>query len=107
MEKSTQKNYTNKYRNDLDNQNGVVSHSEPDILECEVKWILRSTAAHKAIGGDRILAKLFKILKHYAIKVLHSVCQKIWKSQKGPKDRKRSTLVPFPKKGSIKECSSH
>ena len=59
---------------DLNNHNGVVSHSEPDILECEVKWVLRSTAAHKASGGDRIPTKLFKILKDDVIKVLHSIC---------------------------------
>ena len=84
MEKSTQKNYTNKYRNDLDNQNGVVSHSEPDILECEVKWALGSPAANNASGGDGIPAELFKILKDDAVKVLHSTCQKIRKTQWWP-----------------------
>ena len=93
--------------NDPDNHNGVVSNSEPDILECEVKWVLRSTAAHKASGGDRIPAKLVKILKDDAIKVLYSMCQKIWKSQLWPEDRKRSILIPIPKKGSTKECSGH
>ena len=73
---STQKNCT-KNLNDPDNHNGICSHSEPDILECEVKWVLKSTAAHKATGGDRIPANLFKILKDDAIKVLHSMCQKI------------------------------
>ena len=67
-----------------DNQNGVHSHSGPDILECEVTWVLRSTAAHKASGGDRMPAKLLKILKNDASKVLHSICQKIWKNQQGP-----------------------
>ena len=105
--KSTQKNYTKTYLNDPDNHNGVVSNSEPDILECEVKWVLRSTAAHKASGGDRIPAKLVKILKDDAIKVLYSMCQKIWKSQQWPEDRKRSILIPILKKGSTKECSSH
>ena len=70
-----------KYLNYPDNHNGVVSHSEPDILQCEIKWALRSTAAHKASGGDRMPAKLVKILKDDAIKVLHSMCQKTWKSQ--------------------------
>ena len=96
-----------KYLNDPDNHNGVVPHSEPDILECEVKWVLRSTAANKAIGGDGIPAEPFKILKDDAIKVLHSICLKIWKSQQWPEDRKRSVLIPVPKKGSTKECSSH
>ena len=107
--KSTQKKYTKIYLNDPDNHNGVVSPSEPDNdnLACEVKWVSRSTAAHKASGGDRIPAKLFKILKDDAIKVLHSMCQKIWKNQQWPEDRKRSILVPIPRKGSTKECSSH
>ena len=105
--KSTQKNCTKKYLNDPDNHNGVVSHSESDILECEVKWALGSPAAHKASGGDRILAELFKILKDDAIKVLHSICQEIWKSQQWPEDWKRSILISVPKKGSTKECSSH
>ena len=107
--KSTQKKYTKIYLNDPDNHNGVVSPSEPDNdnLACEVKWVSRSTAAHEASGGDRIPAKLFKILKDDAIKVLHSMCQKIWKSQQWSEDRKRSILIPIPKKGSTKECSSH
>ena len=95
--KSTQKNYTKKYLNDPDNHNGVVSHSEPDNLECEVKWVLRSTAAHKASGGDRMPAELFKILRDDAMKVQHAISQKIWKSQQWPEDRKRSILVPIPK----------
>ena len=78
--KSTQ-NYTKKYLNDPDNHNGVVSHSEPEILECELQWVLKSTAANKASGGDRIPAKLFKILEDGVIKVVHLICQKIWKSQ--------------------------
>ena len=79
--KSTQKNYTKKYLNDPDNHNGVVSHSEPEILECELQWVLKRTAANKASGGDRIPTKLFKILKDGAIKVLHLICHEIWKSQ--------------------------
>ena len=93
--------------NDPDNHNGVVSHSEPEILECELQWVLKSTAANKASGGDRIPAKLFKILKDGAIKVFHLICQKIWKSQQWPEDWKRSILIPVLKKGSVKECSSH
>ena len=104
--KSTQENYK-KNLNDPDNHNGVVSHSEPDILECEVKWALGSPASNKASGGDGMPAELFKILKDDAIKVLHSICLTIWKSQQWPEDRKRSILIPIPKKGSTKECSSH
>ena len=109
MEKVHRKKYTKIYLNDPDNHNGVVSPSEPDNdnLACEVKWGLRSTAAHKASGSDRMPAKLFKILKDDAIKVLHSMRQKIWKNQQWPEDRKRSILIPIPKKGSTKECSSH
>ena len=81
------KEYTELHRkdlNDLDNYDGVVSHSEPDILDCEVKWALGSTAASEASGGDGISAELFKILKDDAIKVMHSICLQIWKSQQGP-----------------------
>ena len=98
---------TQKDRNDLDNHDGVISHSEPDILECEVKWAFGSTTASKASGGDGIPAELFKILKDDAVKVLHSVCQQICKSQQWPQDWKRSILIPFPKRGSTKECSNH
>ena len=105
--KSTQKNYTKKYLNDPDNHNGVVSHSEPEILECGLQWVLKSTAANKASGGDRIPTKLFKILKDGAIKVVHLISQKIWKSQQWPEDWKRSILIPVPKKDIVKECSSH
>ena len=72
--------------NDSDNCDGIVSHLEPDILECEVKWALGSTDASKASGGDRIPAELFKVLKDDAIKVLHSICQQIWKTQQWPQD---------------------
>ena len=75
--KSTQKNYTKTYLNDPDNHNGVVSHSEPEILECELQWVLKSTAANKASGGDRIPTELLQILKDDAVKVLHSICQQI------------------------------
>ena len=85
----------------------MVTHPKPDILECEVKWTLGSTAVNKASEGDGIPAELFQILKDDAIKVLHSVCQQIWKAQQWPQDRKRSILIPVPKKGSTKECSKH
>ena len=86
---------------------GVVHHPETDILECEVKWALRSTAVNKATGCDEIPAELFKSLKEDAIEVLHSVCQQIWKTQQRPQDWKRSILIPSPKKGSTKECANH
>ena len=98
---------TQKDRNDLDNHDGVISHSEPDILECEVKWAFGSTAASKASGGDGIPAELFKILKDDAIKVLHSMCQQIWKTQQWPQDWKRSIFIPVLKKGSTKKCSTY
>ena len=85
----------------------IAAHPGPDILECEVKWALGSTAASKARGGDGIPAELFKILKDDAIKVLHSICQQIWKTQQWPQDWKRSILIPIPKKGSTKDCSNY
>ena len=84
--------------NGTDNHVSVVSHPEPDILECDVKWAKSSTAASKASGGDGIPAELFKILKDDAIKVLHSVCQQIWKTQQWPRNWKRSIFTPVPKK---------
>ena len=93
--------------NDSDNHDGVTIHPEPDILECEVKWALESTAVNKARGGDGIPAELFKILKDGAIKVLQSIRQQIWKTQQRPQDWKMSFLTPVPKKGSTKECSNH
>ena len=95
------------YLNDLDNHNGVASHPEPDILECEIKWALRSAAVNKASGGDGIPAELFKILKDDAIKVFHSICQQIWKTQQCPQDWKMSIFIPVPKKGSTKEYSKY
>ena len=83
----------------------MVCHPEPDIVECEVKWVLGSTAANKASGGDGIPAELFKILKDDAIKVLHSVCQQIWKTHQWPQDWKMSVFIPIPNKGNTKECS--
>ena len=93
--------------NDPDNHDGVVTHLEPDILECEVKWALVNTTTNKAIVGDVILAELFKILKDDAVKVLHSICQQIWKTQQWPQDWKRSVFISIPKKGNVKECSNY
>ena len=89
----------------LDNHDDVVTHLEPDILECEVKWALGSSTTNKASGGDAISAELFQILKD-AVKVLHSICQQIWKTQQWPQDCKRSVCIPFPKKDNAKECSN-
>ena len=96
-----------KHLNDLDNYDDVISHPEPDILECEVKSALRITAVNKANGCDGIPVELFKTLKNDAIKVLYSVCQEICKTQQWPQVWKRSILIPVPKKGSTKECSNH
>ena len=96
------------YKKDLhdpDNNNGVITHLEPDILECEVKWALESITMNKASGGDGIPVKLFQILKDDAVKVLHSLCQQIWKTQQCPQDWKRSVFIPIPKQGNAKECS--
>ena len=86
------------------NYNGVITHLEPDILEYEVKWASGSITTNKASGGDRIPAELFQILNDDAVKVLHSICQQIWKTQQWPQDRKRSVFIPIPKKGNAKEC---
>ena len=102
--KNTQKNCTKKDLHDPDNHNGVITHLEPDILECEVKWALESITMNKASGGDGIPVELFQILKDDAVKVLHSICQQIWKTQQWPHDWKRSVFIPIPKKGSAKEC---
>ena len=92
--------------NDPDNQDGVITHLEPVILECEVKWALGIITTDEAYGGDGIPAELFQILKDDAVKVLHSICQQIWKSQQWPQDWKRSVFIPIPKKGNAKECSN-
>ena len=86
-----------------DNHDGVTAHLEPDILEREIKWALESITTNKASGGDRIPVELFQILKDDAVKVLHSICQQIWKTQQWPQDWKRSVFVPIPKKGNAKE----
>ena len=85
----------------------MITHLEPDILECEVKWALESITTNKASGGDGIPVELFQILKDDAVKVLHSVRQQSWKTQQWPQDWKRSVFIPIPKKGSVKECSSY
>ena len=98
------------YKKDLhsqDNHDGVITHLEPDILEREVKWALERITINKASGGDGISAELFQILKDDAVKVLHSICQQIWKIQQWPQDWKRSVFIPIPKKGNAKECSNY
>ena len=90
----------------LNNHDGVITHLEPDILECEVKLALGSITRNKASGGDGIPGELFQILTDDAVKVLHSICQQIWKTQQWPQDWKRSVFIPIPKKGNAKECSN-
>ena len=85
----------------------MITHLEPDILDCEVKWALESITTNKASRSDGIPVELFKILKDDAVKVLHSICQKIWKTQQWPQDWKRSVFIPVPKKGNGKECSNY
>ena len=95
-----------KEHHDPYNHNGVITHLEPDILECEVKWGLESITTNKASGGDEIPAELFQILKNDAVKVLHSICQQIWKTQQWPQDWKRSVFIPIPKKGNAKNAQT-
>ena len=90
-----------------DNHDGVITHLEPDIPECEVKCALGSITMSKASGGDGIPVEIFQILKDDAVKMLHSICQHIWKTQQWPQDRKRSVFIPTPKKGNAKECSNY
>ena len=85
----------------------MITHLEPDILECEVKWALESITTNKASGGDGIPVELFQILKDDTVKVLHSICQQIWRTQQWPQDWKRSVFIPMPKKGNAKECSNY
>ena len=97
------------YKKDLhhpDNHNAVITELEPDILECEVKWALESIPTNKASGGDGIPVELVQILKDDAVKVLHSICQQIWKTQQWPQDWKRSVFIPIPKKDNVKECAN-
>ena len=90
-----------------DNHDGVITHLQPDILECEVKWALGSITTNKASGGDGIPVELFQILRDDAVKVLHSICQQMWKTQQCPHDWKRSIFIRIPKKGNAKECTNY
>ena len=92
---------------DLDNCDGMISHLEPDILECEIKWALGSITMNKASGGDGIPAQLFQVLEDDAVKVLHSIYQQIWTTQQWPQDWKRLVFIPIPKKGKANECSNY
>ena len=109
--KKRQQKYTEElYKEDLhdpDNHKGVITYLEPDILECKVKWALGSITTNKASGGDGIPVELFQILKDDAVKILHSVCQQIWKTWQWSQDWKRSIFIPIPKKGNAKECSNY
>ena len=105
--RNTQKNYTKKDLHAPDNHSGVIVYLEPDILECKVKWALGSITTNKVSRGDGISAELFRIPKNDAVKVLHSICQQIWKTQQWPGDWKRSVFIPVPKKGNAKECSNY
>ena len=93
--------------NDPDNHDGVITHPQPDILESKVKWVLGSITTNKATGGDGLPVELFQILKEDAMKVLHSICQEIWKTQQWPQDWKRSVFIPIPKKDNAKERSNY
>ena len=109
--KKRQQEYTEElYKKDLHdpvNHDGVITDLESDILECEVKWALESIAMNKAGGGDGISGELFQILRDDAVKLLHSICQQIWKTQQWPQEWKRSVFIPIPKKGNAKECSKY
>ena len=110
VKKSWQEYKEELYKKDLhdpDNHDGIITHLELDILECEVKWALGSITMNKASGGDGILVELFQILKDDTVKVLHSVCQQIWKTQQWPQDWKRSVFIPIPKKDNAKESSNY
>ena len=110
--KNPQKNYTKKDLYDQNNHDGVITHLEPDILEWEVKWTLGSITKNKASRGDGIPAELFQVLKDDAVKVIHSICQQIWKTRQWPQDWKSSVFIPIPKKGNAKlprmfKCSNY
>ena len=110
IEKRCQEYTEELYKKDLHdpvNHNVMITHLKPDILECEVKWSLGSTTTNKASRGDGISVELFQILKDDAVKVLHSICQQIWKTQQWPQDWKRSVFIPTPKKGNAKEYSNY
>ena len=104
--KNTEELYKKELHNQ-DNHDGVITDLEPDTLECEVNWALGSITTKKASGGDGIPVELFQILKDDAVKVLHSICQQIWKTQQWQQDWKRSVFIPIPKKGNAKECSNY
>ena len=108
--KKRSQEYTELYKKDLydpDKHDGVITHLQTDILDYKVKWVLRSITTNKASGGDGIPVELFQLLNDDAVKVLHSVCRQIWKTQQWPQDWKRSVFIPIPKKGNEKECSSY
>ena len=110
IKKSWQENIEELYKKDLhdpDNHNGVITHLEPDILKWEAKWALGSITMNKASVGDGIPIELFQILNDDAVKVLHSICQQIWKTQQWTQDMKRSVFIPILKKGNAKECSNY
>ena len=115
MEKLTKGQFTEelykiivlKKSHDPDIHGGVIIHLEPDILKCEVKWALGSITTNEASGGDGIPVEVFQILKNDTVKVLHSLCQQIWKTQQWPQDWKRSIFISIPKKGNAKECSNY
>ena len=92
---------------DLDKHDGIITHLEPDILECKVKWALGSITMNEASGSDGIPVELFQILKDDAVKVLHSICQQIWKTQQWPQKWKMSVFIPISKKGIAKQCSNY
>ena len=96
-----------KYLHNPDNHDGVITHLEPDILECEARWALGSITMNKSSGSDGIPVEVFQIVKDDIVKVLHSICQKIWKTQQWAQDWTRSVFIPVPKKGNAKECSNY
>ena len=109
--KKRRQEYTEElYEKDLhdpDSHDGMITHLERDILECKVKWALGNITMNKAGGGDGIPVELFQFVKDDAVKVLHSICQQVWKTQHWPQDWKRSVFTPVPKKGNAKECSNY
>ena len=107
IHRSTIKKKKKKDLHNPDNHDAVITHLEPDILECEVKWALGSITTSKASGGDGIPVEQIQILKDDAVKVLHSIYQQIWKTQQWLQDWKRSVFIPIPKKGNAKECSNY
>ena len=102
----TEELYKN-HLHDPDNHDGMITHLEPDILECKAQWALGSITTNTASGGDGLPVELFQVLKDDAVKVLHSTCQQIWKTQQWPQDWKRSLFIPTQKKGNVKECSDY